>query len=201
MGVRQLLRKQHYIANERLLDEMIRRCIRAFLEAGLAHDQPLRAVEHAMAYALLYNRDLSCILEDLDDPPSTAHRNLYSRLVVLLADECFVKMPILTGRDLRIAFETWEATAEHRSALSECGKQFRLLKKADAKWIGDLRDNVIGHRDLAVAKQWRLMQELDVERIHQLSLGLLAWTNSLYGLLSDVLKHRTVCVKASRKDA
>jgi hypothetical protein len=191
MKLRSRLRQQHYIKNQAVVDQAIRGAIRLFLEAVLAKDTAMRAVQQVMAYALLYNRDLSCMLEDLEDPASPTHANMYGRLVILLADECFAKMPILIGKELHEALNLWQIPAETRQGIAQCGRQLTQLKKAEGAWVGMLRDNVIGHRDLAVAKQWRLINELDVNHAADVARRLLEWTNSLYGAINAVLTQRT----------
>jgi hypothetical protein len=194
MKIRHHLRQQHFIKNHAVLDESLRQSIRLFLDAVLAKDRAMEAYQRVMAYALLYNRDLSCILEDLDDPASPAHANLYARLAIVLADECFGKMPTLTGKDLRAALKAWKT-------LSHCGREFRKLKKADGRWVADLRDNVLAHRDLAVAKQWRLIHQLDVQRATAVATGLLSWTTSLYSVLNDVVAARVAYIREHGPDA
>lgn len=190
MRARRPLRQPHYIKNHDAIEEAIAGSIRQYVEAGLAKDTAMRSVQQLVVYTLLYNRDLSCVLEDLDEPPSPAHANLYGRLVILLADECFAKMTVLIGKDLRAAMDAWNTPPEVRLSLSQCGKEFRLLRKDEEPWVNELRDNVIAHRDLAVAKQWRLIYELDIAHAQALATRLMEWTNSLYGVVNAIIAAR-----------
>jgi hypothetical protein len=198
MNIRSLSRSPHYVENQVTLDSLIPDAVRVYLEAGLSRDHDLRNFYSALGFALLYNRDLGCILEDIETPPTAGHANLYGRMVVLLADELFAKLPVVMGKEFRALLRRWNVPEVLRDELAGCQQGFRALKRSEAGWCEELRDNTIAHRDISFGKQWRLIAQFDVRRANELAAKLLEWTNTLYRVLNGILVHQVTVRRAAK---
>ena len=187
MKVRAMFRKAHFVENHKQLAAVLASVREAYRRAVFKGDPHMIAVQNLSLFALLYNRDLSCILEDFDDPLSDYHQNLSARLAVLTIDECFAKLHGLMGKEVRAAFMAWDLSPKHAERLAGSGKALTQVKTLHAGWIGEIRDNVIGHRDADAAAQFDLMSAIDCARVEQVAMELLSWTNELYTVLKGAL--------------
>lgn len=179
-----------HLENLAALDTAIRQSAYVYVRSVAAEQAALRVVQNVVLFALLYNRDISCALEDLVNARMRAHQNLHARLIVLTAHECLEKMPHLLGKELRSALIEWETPIELFQAVSDCARRVSEMKRAEGAWINELRHNVIGHRDFLALKQWRLMNNLDIERVEQVGQGLVLWTSHLYNCLTNVFAYQ-----------
>jgi hypothetical protein len=190
VGLRRLLRQPQYVANHRELAAGIESCKAVYRQSVAKGDRHMAAVQNLLLSTILYNRDLSCVLEDAEDPASEYHRNLLARLMVLTVDECFVKMPGLIGRPIRDAFADWGLSAERTDALAVCGKKLTEIKRLYEPESSVLRDNVIGHRDADAVTQAEMMDGIDCGRVDRIGTVLMSWTNELYNVLMKALNDR-----------
>lgn len=198
--VRRMMRPQHFVDAHRAMDANIAVTRDAYLSATAGGAIEEAGVLNVSLFAVLYNYDIACLLEDLEVPASDWHERLNARVLALTVYECFEDMQQLMGKEFREIVARWQAPDPWVGRLNSLGRGLRGLKREHDAWLREVRLNAIAHRSHKAIAQLRFIGGLELERLQAAGGGLLEWTTSQHQLMSDLIAHRAAARKRLREE-
>jgi len=125
-------------------------------------------------FALLFNFDLSCLLQDMRARPNSWHTNLHARTLVLTMFECVDDFKALLGKEFRSLLQSLDKDGTILTEANNLHSELRrFLDQYDR--FKEVRDTVTAHREHDAAAQIHLIENLDISEVESAGYQMMRW--------------------------
>lgn len=134
-------------------------------------------IVNALLFCLVVSRDLACLGEDLLQPKSEWHGNLYARLLALTLVEYTEDLSAMLGRSFRESALALDDAPNAEERLNNLLLKLHCFRREEDKFLRGIRNNTVGHREHDARAQADWISRLDPLKIRDLGGDLDDWTN------------------------
>lgn len=134
------------------------------------HNKKFHFLFEKCLYIALIQNDLIIGLKYLDVSNAVKNQieaNYFARVVALNSFEALNYFDKLIGKNVQ-AYSTNSELSHEIKEINDVGKKINSLKKSCFKYLDDIRNNVIGHKDADSLKQTNIMLQIDNKKIHSI---------------------------------
>ena len=137
-------------------------------------------------FVILWNMDLSALLNALDDTEPGWQQKLHARVLALTIYECAEDFTALLGKNLREAI-TELAGPQQLTILNPVSAGINQFWRSHREALKAIRGSIIAHRDHNAKQQIEALNNLSVEEVKSMGWELMKWTNTLLSALSNTV--------------
>ena len=157
------------------------------------HNQKFHLLFDKCLYIALIQNDLIIGLKYLDVSNALKNQieaNYFARIVALNSYEALNYFDKLIGKNVQ-SFLTNAHLNQEIKEINDTGKKINTFKKSCFKYLDDIRNNVIGHKDANSLKQTTIMLQIDNKKIHSIGTSLYKLN---FELLDNYMKLMKKCI-------
>lgn len=147
------------------------------------HHKKLHLLFDKCLYTALIQNDLIIGLKYLDLSNALENQieaNYFARVVALNSYEMLRYLDKLIGKDIQ-SFLSYSEHSKEMKDIKKVGKKINIFKKSCFKFLDEIRNNVIAHKDVDSIKQTSIMLQMDNKKIYTIG-------NELYKLNFELLE-------------
>lgn len=137
--------------------------------------------------ATLSSRDLSVVLQDMNQAKTVERRSVYARLIALIVVEWCDDFDHLLGKPLRDRFDQLGIEQATRDAVSSIHSALHDLKTEHGTLLRDIRNVAIAHRDHDAEAQMRLIESLDHKQMEDIAMNIIEWSTEFSDVMTVIM--------------
>jgi hypothetical protein len=141
---------------------------------------------NVVQFALLFNLDLSTLLEAFDEAVLPWQKRLHARHLILLVFECTQDFIALLGKEFRSVLVRRAHGEELVVRLNALHHQLRTFQDRHAHFR-DLRVSLIAHRDHHAPRLLSSLARVDVKEVDAAVIEMLNWLTDLHNVCTDAI--------------
>jgi hypothetical protein len=141
---------------------------------------------NVVQFALLFNLDLSVLLEDLNTTSPTWRKRLHARHLILLLFECVDDFVSLLGKEFRSVLLSREHGTELLARLNALHAQLRTFQQRYGHFR-DIRTTLVAHRDHHAPRLLETLEQIRASEVDAAALEMLNWLTALHILCTDAI--------------
>lgn len=134
-------------------------------------------IVNTLQFCLVVSKDLSCLGEDLLQPRSRWHGNLYARLLALTLVEYAEDLSAILGRSFRESALALDDAPNAEERLNNLLVKLHHFRRENDEFLRRIRNNTVGHREHDARAQADWISKLEPLKILALGGELEDWTN------------------------
>jgi hypothetical protein len=165
----------------RMSRQMQRQCepdlhsvIRLRRQAGTKLPAEYQQISNAYEFVLLLNFDLAALLEDALSAESDLRANLHFRVLLLTVYESARSLRQILDHRFRAAVANIAPNVDIEDDLKQAHSRVKKLFTVCEGEFRDVRNGLLGHRDLDAETRIQLLEKTDAQRVADLAIELLA---------------------------
>jgi hypothetical protein len=171
--------------NQQALHEGLTSSIEERRRAEESGDRGWLILTNVDQFALLFNFDLSCLLQDMRARTNTWHTNLHARTLVLTMFECVDDFKALLGREFRSLVQSLDKDGTILAEANKLHSELRGFLDQHPRFK-EVRDTVTAHREHDAGVQIHLIENLDVSEVESAGYEMMRWLTRLHQLTAKM---------------
>jgi hypothetical protein len=150
--------------------------------------QSLEEVHNTGIYMVLFNLDLTVLMQQLVLEKSPTIRQVHAKHSATLIYELFNDFPEVFGRKLREILSKLPSSAAHDQKFKKIGLELRQFRKSHQNEFKKIRNSIGAHRDLDGELQISTLEKIDETEMIALIAEINEWFNQVTGLLTEIIQ-------------